>query len=156
MVLWIWLFSQEVEFEEMMFILCQQGLCYCIFKVSIEIFVVMFEGYLGVVEQFCDCYQQIFNVVEMVMCYLLCGSVRMVVELLLQQGEVMCNVKFIDMVSLVLKCYVEKIEDVSVLVECIDVLQGCFVRFMGFGLIKLCDIGGVVLCMVGLFFFVVV
>ncbi|HEU6455121.1 MAG TPA: response regulator, partial [Roseateles sp.] len=141
--LWIRLSSQEVELEEMMPILRQQGLRHCTSKASTEILVAMSEGHLGAAEQFRDCHQQIFNVAETAMRHSLRGSARTAVELLLQQGEATRNAKLIDMASLVLKRHAEKIEDASALAERIDALQGRFVRPMGSGSTKLRDTGGV-------------
>ncbi len=143
--LWIRLSSQEVELEEMMPILRQQGLRHCTSKASTEILVAMSEGHLGAAEQFRDCHQQIFNVAETAMRHSLRGSTRTAVELLLQQGEATRNAKLIDMASLVLKRHAEKIEDASALAERIDALQGRFVRPMGSGSTKLRDTGGVAL-----------
>lgn len=143
--LWIRLSSQEVELEEMMPILRQQGLRHCTSKASTEILVAMSEGHLGAAEQFRDCHQQIFNVAETAMRHSLRGSARTAVELLLQQGEATRNAKLIDMASLVLKRHAEKIADASALAERIDALQGRFVRPMGAGPSKLRDTGGVAL-----------
>lgn len=143
--LWIRLSSQEVELEEMMPILRQQGMRYCTSKASTEILVAMSEGHLGAAEQFRDCHQQIFNVAETAMRHSLRGSARTAVELLIQQGETTRNAKLIDMASLVLKRHTEKIEDAAALAERIDALQGRFVRPMGAGPAKLRDTGGVAL-----------
>ncbi len=129
--LWIRLSSQEVELEEMMPILKQQGMRHCTAKASTEILVAMTEGHQGAAEQFRDCHQQIFSVAETAMRHSMRGTAKTAVELLIQQGETTRNAKLIDMAGLVLKRHAEKIDGAAALAEQIDALHHRYVGGMG-------------------------
>lgn len=143
--LWIRLSSQEVELEEMMPILKQQGTRHCTAKASTEILVAMTEGHEKAAEQFRECHQQIFHVAETAMRHSLRGNVKTAVELLIQQGESTRNAKLIDMAGLVLKRHAEKIDGAEVLGEQIELLHGRYVKPMTGGPTKTRATGGVTL-----------
>ncbi|MFG6414870.1 response regulator [Roseateles sp. DC23W] len=131
--LWIRLSSQEVELEEMMPVLRQQGLRHCTSKASTEILVAMTEGHLGAAQQFRECQQQIFSVAETAMRHSMRGSATVAVELLIQQGEISRNAKLIDMAGLVLKRHAEKIGEADVLARRIEALHQRYVKPMAGG-----------------------
>lgn len=143
--LWLRLYSQEVELEEMMPALARLGMRHCTAKASTEILVAMSESHDGLADQFRDCHQQVFTVAETAMRHSLRGSARIAVELLIQQGELTLNAKLIDMAGLVLKRHVEKIGNADGLARQIDTLHASFVRPMATSQAKSRATGGVAL-----------